>query len=75
MSVFMLGLPVGIALSYAVSGTVTKYFGWRSAFFVAGIPGIAVAIAVLFIREPERGSGDAIWPLPGTGPGRLIGGS
>ena len=56
LSIFMLGLPVGIALSFAVSGTIAKQYGWRAAFFVAGIPGILCAIAVLFIKEPKRGA-------------------
>ena len=58
MSIFMLGLPVGIALSYAISGTVTKAYGWRAAFFVAGIPGILLSIAILFVREPQRGQSE-----------------
>ncbi len=56
LSIFMLGLPVGVALSFAVSGTIAKQYGWRTAFLVAGLPGILCAIAVLFVREPERGS-------------------
>ncbi|MGI8642345.1 MAG: spinster family MFS transporter [Pyrinomonadaceae bacterium] len=58
LSIFMLGLPVGVALSFAVSGTIAKEYGWRAAFFVAGIPGILCAIAVLFIREPKRGASE-----------------
>ena len=58
LAIFMLGLPVGVALSFAVSGTVAKQYGWRAAFFVAGIPGILCAIAVLFIREPKRGASE-----------------
>ena len=58
MSIFMLGLPIGIALSFAVSGAVAKQYGWRAAFLVAGIPGLILAAASLFIREPERGSSD-----------------
>ncbi len=56
MSIFMLGLPVGIALSFWVSGTVAQTYGWRAAFFVAGVPGILLAAAAMFIREPARGS-------------------
>ncbi len=56
LAIFMLGLPVGVALSFAVSGTIAKTFGWRAAFFVAGIPGLLCALAVLFIREPKRGA-------------------
>jgi MFS family permease len=56
LSVFMLGLPIGIAFSYAVSGTVAHQFGWRSAFYVAGIPGLICTVAALFIHEPKRGA-------------------
>ena len=56
ISVFMLGLPIGIALSYAVSGTVAFRFGWRSAFYVAGIPGLICAAAALLLHEPRRGA-------------------
>lgn len=61
LSVFMLGLPLGLALSYAVSGSVAKHFGWRSAFFLAGIPGLAISVLVLGMRTPLRGAAD-----PGT---------
>ena len=56
LATFMLGLPVGVALSFAVSGTVAKEYGWRAAFLVAGIPGLLCAVAVLFINEPKRGA-------------------
>jgi len=56
LSVFMLGLPVGIALSYIVSGTIAQHFGWQAAFFVAGIPGIVLAGITLLLVEPPRGT-------------------
>jgi MFS family permease len=56
MSIFMLGLPVGLALSFAVSGTVAKNYGWRTAFLVAGLPGLLCVLLVFFIREPKRGA-------------------
>lgn len=59
MSIFMLGLPVGIALSFAVSGVVAKQYGWRAAFFVAGVPGLILGLLVLLIHEPERVTGEA----------------
>ena len=58
LSVFMMGLPIGIALSYFVGSRVAHAYGWRTAFYVAGIPGILAAIAALFIAEPARGSSD-----------------
>ncbi len=60
MSIFMLGLPVGLALSFAVSGAVAKNYGWRTAFLVAGIPGLICALAVLFIKEPKRGTVETV---------------
>lgn len=70
LSVFMLGLPIGVAISYAVSGTVAHQFGWRSAFYVAGIPGIICTILALFIYEPHRGATEvhAIGGQRRTGP-------
>ncbi len=56
VSIFMLGLPIGIALSYAVSGLIAQSWGWRSAFFIAGIPGLICAIWAYFTREPARGA-------------------
>ena len=38
MSVFMLGLPVGIALSFAASGVIARAYGWRAAAPSAAIP-------------------------------------
>lgn len=56
LAVFMMGLPIGIALSFLVSGFIAKDYGWRAAFYVAGIPGVLCAIAAYFIREPMRGA-------------------
>jgi len=56
IAIFMMGLPIGIALSYAVSGTVAHKYGWRAAFFVAGVPGLICTLAVIFVREPKRGA-------------------
>jgi MFS family permease len=56
LSVFMMGLPIGLALSYLVSSQVAATYGWRPAFFVAGIPGLVCALAALALREPARGA-------------------
>lgn len=64
LSVFMLGLPIGIGLSFAVSGSIAQAYGWRAAFLIAGIPGVLLAAACLFIREPLRGQSE---PLASAG--------
>ena len=55
LSIFMLGLPIGNALSYAIGGPVTQAFGWRTAFFVAGLPGLLCVLALVWVHEPPRG--------------------
>jgi MFS family permease len=58
MAVFMLGLPLGLALSFPVSGTIARHFGWEKAFFVAAVPGLVLAVLALFMVEPARGGAD-----------------
>lgn len=73
MSIFMMGLPIGIALSYFVGSYVAHAYGWRMAFFVAGVPGVLAAIAALFIREPARGTKEVAPSRPQTGsPWRIL---
>ena len=56
MSFFMMGLPIGLALSYLVSSQIAASYGWRQAFFVAGVPGLLCALGALALREPARGA-------------------
>jgi predicted MFS family arabinose efflux permease len=58
LSIFYAAMPVGIALGYVLGGQIGARFGWRPAFFVAGGPGLALALALLFLREPPRGRFD-----------------
>ena len=52
---FMMGLPLGLGLSFWVSASVAQQWGWRAALFLAATPGLLCAIAALFIHEPARG--------------------
>lgn len=67
VAVFMLGLPLGLALSYIVSGEIAAAMSWREALFVAGAPGIALGILALWLPEPIRGSADDAVDSPKTG--------
>ena len=58
LSVFYAAMPVGIALGYVLGSQIGARFGWRPAFFVAGGPGLALAFALLLLREPPRGRFD-----------------
>jgi MFS family permease len=58
LSVFNMAIPVGAALGYIVGGLMSHHFGWRSAFFVAGAPGLLMAVLVWRLKDPPRGSQD-----------------
>jgi len=58
-AVFFCAIPVGSALGYIFGGLIDKHYGWRAAFLLGGIPGIVLAVLTLFLRDPQRGSGDA----------------
>lgn len=58
LSVFMLGLPIGLFLSYRVSGMIAHAYGWRAAFYFACVPGLLLALLALKIPEPQRGAAE-----------------
>ncbi len=56
LAVFALGAPLGAWLGADLAGLVASHYGWRAAFFVLGVPGVAIGLLVwATIREPERG--------------------
>jgi MFS family permease len=57
-AIFFMAIPVGSALGYLLGGMLEKIVGWRHAFLIAGAPGLLLAIALLFLREPKRGQFD-----------------
>jgi MFS family permease len=57
-AIFFAAIPIGSALGYIVGGLVDHYFGWRHAFFVAGVPGLVLAALALRLYDPPRGGQD-----------------
>ncbi|MGH9738617.1 MAG: spinster family MFS transporter [Candidatus Acidiferrales bacterium] len=56
MAAYQLGPAIGIFLGSFIGGWVNHYYGWHDAFFVAGVPGILVALLFRFtVKEPKRG--------------------
>ncbi|QEM69525.1 MFS transporter [Geobacter sp. FeAm09] len=55
LSLFFLAIPVGSALGYILGGSLGQAFGWRRAFMLVGLPGLALAAPLWFLAEPRRG--------------------
>jgi MFS family permease len=62
LSIFMLGLPFGNFFGTFLSGRIAAAHGWRSAFFIACLPGLLLAVLVLLISEPLRGAAESSPP-------------
>lgn len=61
ISLFMLGLPLGVMLAFFIVGPMVQALGsWRAPFVVAAVPGLLLAVAIWRIREPARGAADAV---------------
>jgi MFS family permease len=56
LTIFYVATPVGSALGYLLGGFALSHGGWRTGFFWAGAPGLILAFALLFMREPPRDS-------------------
>ena len=59
LTIFYVAIPVGSALGFGLGGALGQHFGWRAAFLICGLPGIAVAAMALMIRDPGRGRFDS----------------
>jgi MFS transporter, Spinster family, sphingosine-1-phosphate transporter len=60
MGLYYLALPLGGALGYGIGGWVGDRWGWPSAFWVVGLPGLLAAIGGLLIADPGRGASDGM---------------
>ncbi|MBB3860960.1 putative MFS family arabinose efflux permease [Novosphingobium hassiacum] len=57
LGIFYLGTSVGYAASFLIGGLVASAYGWRAAFFVAGVPGLILGVMLyLTVGEPVRTS-------------------
>src|ERR1043166_2591279 len=56
LGVFQAAIPMGFALGFVIGGVLAKYFGWRVAFMLVGVPGLLTAALIWRLREPRRGA-------------------
>lgn len=61
LSIYSMGIYIGILLGYLGGGWIDQHYGWRMAFFALGIPGILYALILMFtVKEPPRGLTDKV---------------
>lgn len=59
LGVYALGVYAGGMLGFLIGAPLAEIWGWRSVFFVAGLPGLIIAALIwLTIDEPVRGLAD-----------------
>jgi MFS family permease len=58
LAAFFAAIPIGSAAGYVLGGMIDHHFGWRAAWFAAGIPGIFLTLIVLKVADPPRGASD-----------------
>lgn len=56
ISIYTVGIHLGVFTGLALGGYLAEHFGWRSTFFLVSLPGIAIALLIfLTVVEPARG--------------------
>ncbi len=56
MGILTIGATMGTAFGLMAGGLLAEAFGWRMAFVLMGLPGVAIGALLYFtVREPKRG--------------------
>jgi MFS family permease len=58
LALFMLGVPVGGALSFFFTGPIALRYGWRAAMTVAAAPALLLVPLLLMLHVPQRGAAE-----------------
>ncbi|HEY3787490.1 MAG TPA: MFS transporter [Urbifossiella sp.] len=57
MAWFNMAIPVGSALGFVIGGIIAgSSLGWRYAFLMAVLPGLALGVICLFMKDPRKHS-------------------
>jgi MFS family permease len=57
LAIYSMGISIGSLLGMGLGGIIAANWGWRTAFFVAGAPGLILAVMSAFsLLEPRRAS-------------------
>ena len=74
LTIFYTAIPVGAAIGYLIGEIIGSKFGWRMPFYVSAVPGLAIAVVMLFLlKEPARGASDPPPDVKPKGPTHSFG--
>lgn len=61
ISIYTIGIHLGVFAGLALGGYLAEHFGWRMTFFIISLPGIAIALLIfLTTTEPQRGQHETV---------------
>ena len=73
LTLFYVAVPFGSAIGFTIGGWFAEHSTWRHAFFFTGLPGVVLALSLLFLREPRRGEADGLEGGAGEPPHARLG--
>ncbi|MGN6637294.1 MAG: spinster family MFS transporter, partial [Mucilaginibacter sp.] len=60
LSIYSAGIYLGVLTGFIMGGYLNQHLGWRTAFFVVGIPGLIFSLLFYStVKEPRKGATDA----------------
>jgi predicted MFS family arabinose efflux permease len=65
-ALFNAAIPLGGAIGVMAGGLVGSRYGWRTAFFLVGLPSVALTILAWRLGDPLRGGQDRLTPQEST---------
>ncbi|MEZ0539048.1 spinster family MFS transporter [Fibrella arboris] len=69
LSIYSTGIYFGVLTGFLMGGYLSQQLGWRSAFFVVGLPGVIFSwVFYLSVKEPRRGATDTDTTSAGASP-------
>ncbi|HMO73908.1 MAG TPA: MFS transporter [Sphingopyxis sp.] len=73
ISIYSLGVPLGILFGAVAGGALGEALGWRATFMLVGAPGLILALVVLLvIRDPRTAGATRTAPPAPPSPGRTL---
>ncbi len=57
LAFYALGIPIGTVLGMVIGGLLSDAIGWRRTFLVVGLPGVLLALVVVWLMKDPRHHG------------------